>query len=62
MCNNSVSTRGAHKLLLRKLEENEIYRRNVFRGRFSSEFVNDKLKAAIIKNESDYSAGLMYIE
>jgi hypothetical protein len=54
-----VSPQGVQKILQDRLKQNEYFRYQIFRGRFSEEFTEDRLKAARERIRASYQAGLM---
>lgn len=57
--NKLVSPEGVYKNLQERLRQNEQFRTHIFRGRFSEEFTDDRLKAARDRIKQSYEAGLM---
>jgi hypothetical protein len=45
--------------LKERLKHNEMFRHQIFKGRFREEITNDKLEAAKERIEANYRAGLM---
>lgn len=61
MCtvNKFISPQGVQKQLQARLKFNEVFRNQIFTGRFREEFTQDKLQAAQERIEANYRAGLM---
>ncbi len=57
--NKTVSPNGVQKKLQERLRNNEMFRYQIFKGRFNEEFTQDKLMAAQKRVEANYKAGLM---
>jgi len=54
-----VSPQGVQKNLQERLRHNELFRHQIFQGKFKEEFTSDKLTAAEQKIKASYKAGLM---
>jgi hypothetical protein len=61
MTNTILSPSGVQATLLQRLEHNENFRMNVFRGRFRAQIEDDKIKAAEERLRANLDAGLMYV-
>ena len=57
--NKLVSPQGIQRNLQTRLRHNEMFRYQIFKGKFNEEFTQDKLKAAEQKIEASYKSGLM---
>lgn len=59
MSDNYLSPDGVKRSLLCKLRQNELFRYQIFRGKYREDMANDKLLAAEERVLSNYKAGLM---
>ena len=58
--NKYVSPQGIRTKLQERLNHNENFRYQIFKGKFNEEFNNDRLVAAEKKIEASYQSGQMY--
>ncbi len=57
--NKFISPKGVSKNLQQRLNHTEIFRNEIFTGRFREQFADDKLDAARARIAGNYKAGLM---
>jgi hypothetical protein len=59
VANKYISPQGIQKILEQRLKHNELFRYQIFKGKFKEEFTNDKLQAAEQRILASYNAGLV---